>query len=107
MSAEQKLNDRNFEEEVIRSKLPVLVDFWSSWCPPCKVTEPLINELAQEYAGKVKIGTINVDQNHVTASKFEIRGIPTFILFASGEETRRKVGAQSKGQLREMLDTIL
>ena len=99
-----RFTDANFEKEVLNSDIPVLVDFWASWCPPCKMTEPLIDKLAQEYDGKVKIGKINVDQNPKTASKYEIKGVPTFILFKSGEEINRRVAAQSEGQLRKMLD---
>ena len=107
MSHELKFNDRNFEEEVIKSELPVLVDFWASWCPPCKMVEPVIAELAEEYAGKVKVGKLHVDQNPRIASKYGVMGLPTFIIFNGGKEVQRKVGAQSKGQLRKMLEVII
>jgi len=107
MSRELRFTDRNFEEEVLHAEIPVLVDFWASWCPPCKMIEPLIAELAKEYDGKVKVGKLQVDQNPKTASKYEIKGVPTFILFNGGEPVRQRVGAQSKQQLREMLEAVL
>lgn len=97
----------SLEEEVLNSAIPVLVDFWASWCPPCKMTEPLIDKLAQKYDGKVKIGKINVDQNPRTAAKYGIKGIPTFITFKSGEIVEKRVGAQTEEQLRKMLNTVL
>lgn len=106
MNHEVRLTDTNFEEEVIKSEKPVLVDFWASWCPPCKMVEPVIAELAEEFAGEIKTGMLNVDQNPGTAAKYEIKGVPTFILFEGGEPIQRRVGAQSKGQLREMLSAI-
>ena len=98
--------DANFEEEVLNSDIPILVDFWASWCPPCKMTEPLIDKLAQEYDGNVKIGKINVDQNPRTAAKYGIKGVPTFITFKSGIIVERRVAAQTEGQLRKMLNTV-
>ena len=98
--------DTNFEEEVLNSDIPALVDFWASWCPPCKMTEPLIDKLAQEYHGKVKIGKINVDQNPRTAAKYGIKGIPTFITFNSCKIVERRVAAQTEGQLRKMLNAV-
>ncbi len=99
------LADNSFENEVIASKQPVLVDFWASWCPPCKMVEPTIGELAQEISDKVKITKINVDQNPKSASDYNIMGVPTFILFKDGKEVTRRVGAQSKAQLLDMLET--
>ena len=107
MSAAQRFTDGNFEQEVLRSELPVLVDFWASWCPPCKMVEPLLTELAEECLGKVKIGKLHVDQNPVTASRYRIEGVPTFILFYSGRQIQQRIGAQSKGQLREMIKEAL
>ena len=100
-------NDSNFKQQVLESDIPVLVDFWASWCPPCKMTEPLIDKLAQEYDGKVKIGKINVDQNPRTAAIYGIKGVPTFITFKSKEIVEKRVGAQTEGQLCEMLDAVL
>lgn len=107
MSRELRFTDKNFEEEVLRSEIPVLVDFWASWCPPCKMVEPVLAELAEEYDGVVKIGKLNVDQNPRTAAKYKIMGLPTFIVFNNGQEVQRRVGAQSKGQLEELLATVL
>ena len=97
------LADNNFKEEVLESKEPVLVDFWASWCPPCKMVEPTIKELAKDLTGEVKMAKINVDQNPKSASDYKIMGVPTFIIFKDGEEITRRVGAQSKEQLLDML----
>jgi thioredoxin 1 len=102
-----RTTDKNFEELVLESDIPVLVDFWASWCPPCKMSEPIIKDLAQEYDGKVKIAKVNVDQNPRTAAKYHIMGVPTYILFQSGDEIERKVGAQSKDQLIKIVDPLL
>ena len=96
MSHPIRLTDANFEDEVLRSDVPVLVDFWASWCPPCKMVEPVIAELAEEYAGKVKVGKLHVDQNPKTASRYRIMGVPTFMVFNSGKVVQQRVGAQSK-----------
>ena len=99
-----ELRDPNFHEEILESKLPVLLDFWASWCPPCKMVEPVLQELSQDLSGLVKIVKINVDQNPTSASKYNISGVPTFIVFFKGKEMDRCVGAQSKQQLLNMLD---
>jgi len=104
MSDEIILTEANFEEEVLKSKLPVLVDFWAEWCGPCKMLAPTIEELATEYRGRAKIAKLNVDQNPAVAEKFGIRGIPTVILFNGGEIAEQAVGAQSKANLVKMLD---
>ena len=103
MQQELILTDRNFKQEIIESELPVLVDFWASWCPPCKMLEPVIVKLADELNGKVKVRKINVDQNPEAAFDFKIAGVPTFILFNRGEELRREVGARSRQQLLRMI----
>jgi thioredoxin 1 len=102
-----RTTDKDFESTVIKSDVPVLVDFWASWCTPCKMSDPIIKELAREYNGKVKIAKINVDQNPKTAAKYKIMGVPTYILFHSGDEIERKVGAQSKDQLMKIVDPLL
>ena len=107
MSNTIRTTDKDFENTVIKSEAPVLVDFWASWCTPCKMSEPTIDELASQYDGKVKIVKLNVDQNPLTAAKYHIMGIPTYILFDSGEEVERKVGAQSKEQLMRIIDPLL
>jgi thioredoxin 1 len=101
-----RLTDANFEEEVFGSNIPVLVDFWASWCIPSQMMKPIIDDLAREYDGKAKIVKINVDQNPRTREKFKVNGCPTVILFKDGKEVARKVGAQSDKQLRALLDSI-
>jgi thioredoxin 1 len=104
MSDEIILTEANFEAEVLKSELPVLVDFWAEWCGPCKMFAPTIEELATEYKGRAKIAKLNVDQNPAVAEKFGIRGIPTLILFHGGAIAEQAVGAQSKANLVKMLD---
>lgn len=99
-----RISDADFTQNVLQSDIPVLVDFWASWCPPCKVTEPMIDKLAKEYEGKVKIAKLNVDQNPNMAARYGIKGVPTFILFRANEIVDRKVAAQSERQMRRMLD---
>ena len=106
MSRVLRLTDRNFKLEVSQSQIPVLVEFSASWCLPSQQEKPVLEELAKEYDGKLKIGELNVDQNPVTASKCRIMGCPTFIIFNSGKIIQRRVGAQSDGQLQQMLETI-
>lgn len=98
-----ELTDRTFEKEVLHSDIPVLVDFWASWCLPCKVLEPILDELEKEYAGRVKICKLNVDRNKFSAQKYDIAGLPTFIIFKDGEEAVREVAAKSKRELQEMI----
>ena len=107
MSDELRTTDKDFDTTVIESDIPVLVDFWASWCTPCKMSEPTIKNLADTYDGKVKIVKLNVDQNPRTAAKYNVMGIPTYILFNSGEEVERRVGAQSKEQLMKIIDPML
>ena len=99
--------DDNFEAEVIKSDLPVLVDFWATWCAPCKAIAPTIDALAGEYAGKVKIGKVNVDENQSTPSKYGVRGIPTIILFKDGKVVDQVVGAVPKSQLEALIAKAL
>jgi len=98
---------KNFKEEVIKSDIPVLVDFWASWCPPCKVVEPILEELAQEYHGRVKIGKLNVDRNPGLGTKYEITGVPTFIIFKDGKIKDRAMAAKSKEELKKMIEKLL
>lgn len=97
----------NFSQEVLESKLPVLVDFWASWCSPCKMMEPAIDSLASELDGKLIIAKLNVDQNAGLAFDFAVNGVPTFIIFKDGKEINRKVGAQSTEQLKTFLAQVL
>lgn len=99
--------DANFDQEVIQSELPVLVDFWATWCAPCKAIAPLIDTVADEYSGKVKIGKVNVDENQATPGKFGVRGIPTLILFKGGVVVDQIVGAVPKSQLDALLAKAL
>lgn len=99
-----RLTDTNFDEEVVHSKLSVLVDFWASWCIPSQMMKPTIDRLTAEYEGRVKIGKINVDQNPKTREQFTINGCPTVIIFRDGKEVVRKIGAQSGSQLRSLIE---
>lgn len=101
------LSDASFEETVLKSKLPVLVDFWAEWCGPCKQLMPIVTELAKEYVGKITIGKLNVDENQATPAKYGVRGIPTLILFKDGKALATKVGALSKSQLAAFIDSHL
>ena len=105
MAAE--FTDANFTAEVLNSPIPVLVDFWATWCGPCKMIAPVLDELAEEYAGKLKICKMDVDANPGTAPKFNVKGIPTLILFKNGEVAGKKVGAMSKSQLAAFIDSTI
>jgi len=98
------VSDSSFEDDVLKAAEPVLVDFWAAWCGPCKMIAPILEELAGEYAGKVKICKMDVDANAQTPAKFNIRGIPTLMLFKGGNMEAMKVGALSKTQLTEFLN---
>lgn len=102
-----RLTDANFNSEVLASNLPVLVDFWASWCTPCKMSEPMVEEVSRDFSGKVKVAKINVDQNPQTSAKYTIIGIPTYIVFHNGNEIERRVGAQSKKQIGQMVSQLL
>ena len=98
------VSDASFEQDVLDSELPVLVDFWAEWCGPCKMIAPVLDELAGEYAGKLKICKVDVDANPEVPGKFGIRGIPTLILFKGGNAEATKVGALSRTQLVKFID---
>jgi len=100
-------NDANFETDVLQSDKAVLLDFWAEWCGPCKMIAPLLGEAAEEYADKMSVVKLNVDENPNIAQKFGIRSIPTLILFKDGAVQAQKLGAMSKSQLTEFLDTNL
>ncbi|MGY3870110.1 thioredoxin TrxA [Aeromonas crassostreae] len=99
-----QLSDASFEADVIKANGPVLVDFWAEWCGPCKMIAPILDEISQEYEGRVTVAKLNIDHNAETAPKYGIRGIPTLLLFKNGEVAATKVGALSKTQLKEFLD---
>jgi thioredoxin 1 len=107
MSNEIQITDANFDQEVTQSPLPVLVDFWAPWCGPCRMIGPVIEELAKEYAGKVKVGKLNTDENPETASKFQISAIPTILFFKGGKMVRDAVGLQPKEELKKIMDSLL
>ncbi|MDD2320769.1 MAG: thioredoxin [Geobacteraceae bacterium] len=101
------LGDSNFETEVLQSPIPVLVDFWASWCAPCKAIAPLVDSLAGDYEGKIKVGKVNVDESPATPAKYGIRGIPTLILFKGGKVVDQVVGAVPKAQLEALIKKAL
>lgn len=103
----KELSDAEFEGEVVKSDIPVLVDFWAPWCSPCKSIAPIIDELAKDYAGKVKFVKINTDDHKETATSYNVRGIPTLFFFKSGELKERIVGAVSKAEISKTLDKVL
>ena len=99
------VSDDSFEEDVLKSDMPVLVDYWAEWCGPCKAIAPILNEIAEEYAGKLKIAKLNIDENPSTPPRYGIRGIPTLMLFKEGNVEATKVGALSKSQLAAFIDS--
>ena len=101
------VTDASFESDVLKSDIPVLVDYWAEWCGPCKMIAPLLDDAAKAYEGRVIIAKLNVDENPDTAAKFGIRGIPTLMLFKDGKAAATKVGAMSKSQLSAFLDESL
>ena len=102
-----KFEDANFQQEAIESSIPVVADFYADWCGPCKMMSPVIDELATEYAGKVKIGKINTDENRAIASKYNVMSIPTIILIKDGQVVDTVVGAVPKTTLQQKIDTML
>ncbi len=96
--------DQDFDQEVLRSDVPVLVDFWAEWCGPCRMMAPTIDTVATEYAGKAKVGKLDVDSNGGAAMRYNIRGIPTLLLFKGGHVVEQRVGAVGKSEVQKMLD---
>lgn len=101
------VNDRNFSSEVLQSEIPVLVDFWATWCGPCQAISPIVEELAKEFMGKIKVVKLNVDENPVTPTQYGIRGIPTLILFKDGKILDQIIGSVPKSRLKAMVEKAL
>ena len=101
----QYVSDATFDAEVLQSPLPVLVDYWAEWCGPCRMIAPILEEIAKEYAGRLNVAKLNVDENQQTPQKFGVRGIPTLMLFKNGNIEATKVGALSKSQLAAFIDS--
>jgi thioredoxin 1 len=101
------LTDENFREEVLESKVPVLVDFWAPWCGPCRAIAPVIEQLAAEYDGRAKVGKLNVDENPLTAQRYGLRSIPTMLLFSAGDVAGEHIGLTTKRELAAKLDGLL
>jgi len=101
------VTDSSFESEVLKADGPVLVDYWAEWCGPCKMISPILDEIATEYAGKLKVAKVNIDDNQETPAKYGIRGIPTLMVFKNGNIEATKVGALSKSQLAAFIDSAL
>ncbi len=102
-----EFSEKNFEQEVLQSDQPVLVDFWATWCAPCRMMEPAVNAVAEAYAGRAKVGKLNVDENLSLTSQYRIRGVPTLLLFKSGQIREQIAGTASKEAISKMLDKHL
>jgi len=102
-----EFSEQNFEEEVLKSDKPVLVDFWATWCAPCRMMAPAVDAIAEAYAGRAKVGKLNVDENFTVTGRYNIRGIPTLLLFKNGQIQEQIVGATSKEAISKLLDKHL
>ena len=105
--ADKTFTDANFDEEVLKSQTPVLVDFWAEWCGPCKIVSPIVEELATEYGDKLKVGKLNVDENQQVSGTYNIMSIPTLLIFKNGEPIKSMIGAQSKQSFKAAIDEVL
>ncbi len=101
------LNEQNFDKEVLKSDIPVIVDFWAEWCGPCKMMGPVFDELGKDYTGKIKFAKLNVDENNKLSEQFEVRSIPTLVVFKNGKEMDRMMGYHPKHVLKEQVDKFL
>ena len=104
---EYKFTDANFEEEVLKSELPVLVDFYADWCGPCKMMGPIVEAMASAFDGKLKVGKMNVDDSQETAAKYGVMSIPTFIFFKNGEKIQQSVGAVSSAEFEQVIKNVI
>lgn len=107
MADVQAVSDESFEREVLKSDTPVLIDFWAPWCAPCRAIAPIVDELAREYAGKLKVVKMNVDDNPSTPAQYGVRGIPTLLLIEGGQVKQQLVGAQSKSKLVSAIGSVV
>lgn len=107
MSKLQEVNDQNFEQEVLQSDKPVLVDFWAAWCAPCRMIAPTVEQIAEQYTGRAKVVKLNVDENSQTSAKYNIKGIPTLLLFKDGAIKDQIVGATSRDVIAKMIENQL
>ncbi|MBI2031721.1 MAG: thioredoxin [Candidatus Levybacteria bacterium] len=105
--ADTTFTDQNFEQDVLKNNLPVLVDFWAPWCAPCRIVSPIVEELAKEYEGKLKVGKLNVDENPENASKYGVMSIPSLIIFKNGHPIKTVIGAQGKENFKKAIDEAL
>lgn len=103
----KEFTEQNFEQEVMQSQIPVLVDFWAPWCGPCKIMGPVVDELADDFAGRVKVGKVNVDENRSLAERFSVMSIPTIIIFKNGHPVGQMVGTAPKATLAKKLEQLL
>ncbi|MBI2969311.1 MAG: thioredoxin TrxA [Gammaproteobacteria bacterium] len=101
------VTDTSFEEQVLNSDEPVMVDYWAEWCGPCKMIAPILDQIADEYGGRLKVAKLNIDENQGTPQKYAVRGIPTLMIFKGGEVAGTKVGAVSKSQLSAFIDSVI
>ena len=105
--SESVFTDQNFSSDVLKSKIPVLVDFWAEWCGPCRMLGPIVEKIAKDYAGKIKVGKMNVDENPDTPGSLGIQGIPTIMIFKNGEMVKRIVGFQPEDRIKGEIDSVL
>lgn len=107
MTKPVEITDENFAQAVLKSELPVLLDLWAAWCGPCRMVGPVVEQLAEDYAGRLKVGKLDVDSNPMTPGQYGVQGIPTLLLFKGGQEVDRIVGARPKGQFIAMIERYL